>query len=140
MKSDRSKAPRDTRFPFSFVGRLSRQWEGRLEHFLSELNSRGETRLEELARKLRQTDAWLRVLSAAEKAEKRRDAARERVSRLGAQLLGQAGIATDAQVETLVEELRRLSWRLDRMAQKLEENPTDGELPAGPEAEFRSIG
>lgn len=143
MKNDRSKAPRDMRFPFSFVGRLSGPWEERLERFLSELNTRGETRLEEISRKLRQTDAWLRILSLAERVEKRREVVRGTWSRLGAGLLGRAGVATDAQFEALSEELQRLSWRLERLTQKIPkvmENQLDSENRPDSDGEFRSFG
>ncbi len=131
------------RFPFSFVGRLSGPWEERLERFLSELNTRGETRLEEISRKLRQTDAWLRILSLAERVEKRREVVRGTWSRLGAGLLGRAGVATDAQFEALSEELQRLSWRLERLTQKIPkvmENQLDSENRPDSDGEFRSFG
>jgi hypothetical protein len=139
MKNDRSKAPRDARFPFSFVGRLARRWEERAERFLSELNARGETRLEEISRKIRQTETWIRILGAVEKAERRRDAARETWGRWNAALLGRAGIATDRQIEELGEQLRRLSWRLERIAQKVQENPASADGAAEADEDLRSL-
>lgn len=139
MKDDRSKAPRRARFPFSSVGRLARRWEGGWARFFSELNARGETRLEEIGRKLRQTEAWLRVADAAEKAERQRKRVRARWEHWGSEALGRAGIATDAQFENLKEEIQRLQWRIDRLSKKMQENQVDGEGAPEEESEFRSL-
>lgn len=121
------------------MGRLAKRWEGRAERFLSELNARGETRLEEISRKIKQTEAWLRLIDATEKVEERRSAARAKWTGLGNQVLGRAGIATDAQISELSEELRMLSWRLDRISKKLQENSMDPKGESPPENDIRSL-
>lgn len=93
---------------------------GRLERLVSELNERGETRLEEISRRLRQTEAWLRIHTVMERVERRRAALRERWENLGEALLRRAGIASDRQIEELSEQLRRLGWRLERVSQQVQ--------------------
>jgi len=118
MKQDRSQAPEN-----------SSTLLGRVERFLSELNERGETRLEEISRKLRQTEAWLRIHATIERAQRRRAALRDQWVRVNEALLRRVGVASDRQVEELTEEIRRLGWRLERVSQQVQGDhpPVDGD-------------
>jgi len=139
MKNDRSKAPLDARSPLSWMGGLARRWEERAQRLLTEINARGETRLEEISRRIRQSDAWLRLVDVSARMEERRNAVRERWAKLGAMALERVGIASAAQVAQLDEKLRMMSWRLERMARKIQENPQDEKVEAEAESDIRSL-
>lgn len=121
------------------MGGLARRWEERAQRLLTEINARGETRLEEISRRIRQSDAWLRLVDVSARMEERRNAVRERWAKLGAMALERVGIASAAQVAQLDEKLRMMSWRLERMARKLQENPQDEKVEAEAESDIRSL-
>lgn len=121
------------------MGGLARRWEERAQRLLTEINARGETRLEEISRRIRQSDAWLRLVDVSARMEERRNAVRERWAKLGAMALERVGIASAAQVAQLDEKLRMMSWRLERMARKIQENPQDEKAEAEAESDIRSL-
>ncbi len=121
------------------MGGLARRWEERAQRLLTEINARGETRLEEISRRIRQSDAWLRLVDVSARMEERRNAVRERWAKLGAMALERVGIASAAQVAQLDEKLRMMSWRLERMARKIQENPQDEKVEAEAESDIRSL-
>lgn len=139
MNQDRQGAGGQRRTPRSFVGSAWGKWEARFQSLFTDLSERGETRVEEWSRRLKQTDLWLRTLEAQERVTSGVERVTARWDRLSEATWSKAGVATGQQLEELAEQLRQLQWRVDRLAQKVQDSQPGTATGKDGEDDVRSL-
>lgn len=115
------------------------RWEARIQALFTDLSERGETRVEEWSRRLRQTDIWLRTLEARERVAGQVERVATQWERLAKAAYNKAGVATEQQLEELNEELRQLQWRVDRLTQRGQETAAAPGAEEPPSEDLRSL-
>lgn len=118
---------------------LKGRLEERTQRFFTDINERGETRLEELSRKVRQTELWIRMLELSERAEVTGNQAIARIEEISEKALRRAGIATDTKVMELEEQIGRLRRKLERMQERNQVNPTGSVEASADDASFQGL-